>query len=341
MRCYRCGMSVPAGAAHCPGCGEAVYAIHTGGAPVGGRRLNGCLFGDPSPRSYRATPRASGLPRKVDLRADCSPIEDQGQIGSCTANAACGALEYHEKTAHRPQVPLSRMFVYFNARRRAGRVPQDSGAQIAEAMAALLAYGAPEEQRWPYDVNLFAAEPPPDIFAEALRRQAPEYARVERGTGTLGALAHGYPVVFGISLPMRCFQEAGDTGLIPVPTSEERAQAATQGGHAMLMVGYDQDEETYLLRNSWGTGWGNQGYCRIPFRAVEENTRPDDFWILGKLDADGAFQVVRPGRPAVEGTVAGMAARMREEIRGSLVKDIADAGKDIRDRLRGRPRDVP
>lgn len=336
MNCYKCGKPVPAGAAVCPKCGQAVYVTYKGGAPLAGRRINGCLFGEASPKDYRASPRIAALPRKVDLRADCSPIEDQGQLASCTANAACGALEYHQKKAGQPQFPMSRMFVYYNTRRLNGHIPEDTGAQIAEAMAALMAYGAPDEGHWPYDIGRFAVEPPLPLYNEALGNQPPEYARVERGKGIQGSLAQGFPVVFGIALPMRCFQEAGATGLVPAPTPQEKADVGHLAGHAMLIVGYDLDEQTYLVRNSWGAAWGDHGYCRIPFAVVEDNSRPNEFWILGKLDAANAFDVVRP-KIQVEGSVAGMAAKMREEIRGSLTKDMADAGKAIRDRL--RPRD--
>jgi hypothetical protein len=337
MICYFCAKSLPPGAANCPNCGHKVYGLHDPGAPATARRIDGCRFGDPSPSDYRANPQVEAPPRKVDLRAMCSPIEDQGALGSCTANATVGALEYRQRVLKQPQINLSRIFVYFNARRMSGRVNVDSGAQIAESMAAVMAYGAPAEQHWPYNPARFADLPPPQIYDEAQRNQPGEYARVDRGEGVVGALARGFPVVFGIQLPMRCYQEAGATGVIPAPTERER-HAPPEGGHSMLIVGYDLDQGTYLLRNSWGTGWGDQGYARVPISVMDEYARPDAYWIVGNLkDAD--FKVIRPARTPAAGSVAGMAAAMRDEIRSSLTKDIADSQKAVRDRLRPKPRD--
>jgi hypothetical protein len=309
-------------------------AINAGAKSV---RIDGCLFGKPSPKDFRAVPQLTSPPRKVDLRPSCSPIEDQGQLGSCTANAAIGALEYYQRKRGEPQIDLSRLFVYFNARRMRGQVRDDSGAEIAEAMAALLAYGAPAEQHWPYDIAKFTEEPGQAVYGEALKNQPAEYARVERGDGVIGALARGYPVVFGIQLPRRCFEEAATSGVIPEPTQAELADVGMSGGHAMLIVGYDLDRKTYLVRNSWGANWGDRGYCTMPIAATEQTTRSDEFWIIGRLESGGDFKLIKPQREPVVGTVTGMAAKMREDIRGGLEKSMTEAGKSIRDRFRQKP----
>jgi len=305
----------------------------SGAKPV---RIDGCLFGKPSPRDFRAVPQLGSPPRKVDLRANCSPVEDQGQLGSCTANATIGALEYYQRKRGEAPADPSRLFVYFNARRLGGRVNDDSGAEIAEAMASLLAYGAPREDHWPYDIGRFRDQPDQNVYSEALKNQPAEYARVERGDGVIGALARGYPVVFGIQLPRRCYDEAANTGVMPEPTPAEIDEAAFMGGgHAMLIVGYDLDRKTYLLRNSWGTNWGDRGYCTMPMSAAEGGSRPEEFWIIGRLEGQD-FKLLKPERTPVAGTVTGMTGKMRDEIRGGLDKGMTDAGKSIRDRFRQR-----
>jgi C1A family cysteine protease len=204
----------------------------------------------------------------VDLRPYCTPVEDQGRIGSCTANAAVGALEYHGIRRDGRSPDLSRMFVYYNARQMRGDVYSDKGATIPQAMASVLAFGACREQVWPYDPALFALRPSPQAYEDAKRFEAIQYARVDNGNRAIQALAEGLPVVFGTWLPRRCYEEAANTGVIPQPTDAER-RAAPSGGHAMLIVGYDRREQAFLVRNSWGVQWGDRGYCRIPFDVLE------------------------------------------------------------------------
>jgi hypothetical protein len=144
MKCYSCGSTLPRSGLHCPSCGQAIYtygAPRASGAdsvPSLGRRLDGYLPDTPSPSDFRAVPNLATLPREVDLRTHCSPVEDQGQIGSCVANAVVGALEYQRVKDGHPTLELSRMFVYFNARRMSGEEQYDSGSTIANGRVAFL-----------------------------------------------------------------------------------------------------------------------------------------------------------------------------------------------------------
>jgi hypothetical protein len=336
MKCYKCGAELPASGSRCPECGQAIYTRMGTAGVAKGRRLDGCLHVAPSPRDFRAEPNVTTLPRRVDLRSGCSAVEDQGQLGSCTANATVGAVEFLERAKGKPSIDLSRLFVYFNSRRAAGRVEADCGASIAGAMAALLAFGAPPEDEWPYDPERFTVEPDAGVYARALKHQPAEYARVDGLEAVKGALARQHPVVFGIDLPSRCYEEAGRNGKMPSVTAGD-VEAARQGGggHSMLFVGYDMDEGTLLVRNSWGATWGDHGYCRMPFDVFEVGTGPGDTWIAGQLEASGAFSLVRP-TPAVApptGGVKDMAAKMREEIRTGLTKDLNESFKDIKNRV--------
>lgn len=336
MRCYRCQKALSPSDRNCPSCGQAVYTTASSSNPSYGRRLGGWIPDRPSPRDFQATPNLATLPRLVDLRDHCTAVEDQGQIGSCVANAAVGAMEYQRAKAGEPAVDLSRLFVYFNGRRMAGRQDQDCGMTISEGMAAFLAYGAPSEKAWPYDPNLLMREPDPTAYEEARSYVPNEYARVNGSDHVKGALAQGFPVVFGISLPSRCYEEAGRTGTMPIPSGGEIDAAKRECGHAMLLVGYDLDAGVFIVRNSWGPQWGTKGYCRLSMDVFQSAV--NDSWILGKLDANGAFKVHRPLPTAapVEGSVKGMAAKMRDEIRDGLTKDIKDSFKDIKDRLNPR-----
>jgi hypothetical protein len=298
--------------------------------------VDGYLPDAPSPTDVRAVPNLATLPREADLREHCSPVEDQGQIGSCVANAVVGALEYQIIKGGRPKVELSRMFVYFNARRMSGDEHHDSGSSIAKGMAAFMAFGAPPESEWPYDPNLLTRVPDPVVYKMASLEVPPEYARLDGFENVRASLARGFPVAFAALLPDRFWGEVRATGRAKDPTPAELAEAS--GGHAMLLVGYDLNSEEYLVRNSWGEEWGENGYFRIGFDALEAATRPYSTWILGKLDA-GDFTIHRPKLEAkpIEGGVKEMAAKMRAEIRASITRDLDGALKDIQERLRPKP----
>jgi hypothetical protein len=310
-------------------------------------RINGCLFGPPSARDFRTAFKDVSLPEVVDLRPYCTAIENQGQIGSCTANAAVGALEYHCKRRDGQSPDLSRLFVYFNARRMRGTVMEDTGAFIREAMASVLAFGACTEESWPYDPFRFAMEPPPDAYAEAIKHEALQYARVDGGQGAILALAQGLPVVFGTVIPERCYVEAAASGVIPPPRADER-NAPGQGGHAMLIVGYDNRRRMFIVRNSWGEDWGDRGYCWIPYDVMDECSRPEEFWVVSELEKRAGFQLIRPAGSAPKdeddeddyygnrrragaqpGGLATTAAKMREQIRSGLEADLAASKRKI------------
>jgi len=315
-------------------------------------RLDGCLFGPPSERDYRIAFRDRGVPDRVDLRQYCTRVEDQGQIGSCTANAAVGAVEYHYKRRDGQSPDLSRMFVYFNTRRMRGQVMFDTGAQIREAMASLLAFGACREEVWPYDPMLFAMEPPPVAYNDATLHEAIQYARVDGGQGTITALAKGLPVVFGTAIPRRCFEEAAGNGAVPMLTQQE-LDRPREGGHAMLIVGYDNPARVFIVRNSWGESWGDHGYCYIPYDVIDACSPAEEFWLVAALEKETAFQLIRPGRTSKAGEhadegaarvraraepgggIAGTAAKMREQIRSGLEADLAAASRKV-DGLLGR-----
>jgi hypothetical protein len=304
-------------------------------------RLDGCLFGPASGRDYRTVFKDREVPDRVDLRQYCTPVEDQGQIGSCTANATVGALEFHYKRRDGRAPDLSRMFTYYNARRLRGDIVNDTGAFIREAMASVMAFGVCREDVWPYDPNLFAAEPSPQAYQDARIHEAIEYARVAGGAGAISALAEGLPVVFGIALPGRCYEEAARTALIP-RIDEAELRGPDVGGHSMLIVGYDKADQTFLLRNSWGANWGDQGYCRIPFDVMDMAARPEDFWVVAELAKSQGFQLVRPGKATAPAAPAAPArslaldtSKLRDQLRSSLEADLAASSRKIESLIAG------
>lgn len=206
----------------------------------------------------------SNLPESVDLRSNASPVVDQGELGSCTANAiASGLREYYEIKEGKPLTRLSRLFLYWHERNIEGTINKDSGAYIRDGMKVLQTIGCAPESDFPYDVTKFTQKPSAKAEADAPVFKITEYHRVLNFSAMQAALAVGSPVVLGISV-YASFESAAvaKTGIVPMPKSEEQLL----GGHAVLAVGYKKIGNVMyaIVRNSWGTDWGDQGYFYLP-----------------------------------------------------------------------------
>ena len=232
-------------------------------------------FRDKLYASISAPPKT--LPPKVDLSAGCSAVEDQGQLGSCTANALVGNLEFLEKKAGHPVTDLSRLFIYYNERAMEGTVGEDSGAAIRDGVKSLVKLGVCTEKIWPYTISKFALKPPAPCYKDAANHQATSYHRVVGLSQMRQCLAEGYPFVFGFTV-YTAFESAtmAKTGKLNLPKTGEK----NLGGHAVCAVGYNDSTKRLLVRNSWGADWGLKGYFTIPYDYVTNNNLADDFWTL-------------------------------------------------------------
>jgi C1A family cysteine protease len=217
------------------------------------------------------------LPQKVDLTLQCSPVENQGQLGSCTANALVGNLEFLELKENIPYLDLSRLFIYYNERLIEGTVKEDSGATLRDGIKSLVKAGYCSEKMWEYDIKKFAQKPSIRCYLEARHHRIKEYRSLLTQNDLLTCLAEGYPFVFGISI-YESFEsdKVAKTGIIPMPTLSER----NLGGHAVMAVGYDRTKQVFIVRNSWGIGWGNKGYFTLPFNYLEK--LGSDYWTIRK-----------------------------------------------------------
>ncbi|MER0215294.1 MAG: cysteine protease [Nitrosomonas sp.] len=235
---------------------------------------------------------AKTLPVSVDLRKYCSPIEDQGQLGSCTAHAGVGMVEYFERRAFGKHVDASRLFLYKVTRQLLG-FTGDDGAYLRDTMKALVLFGVPPEKYWPYDVAKFNDDPSNFCFSYAQNYQAINYYRLDP-PNTLTAtvlknvktsLAGQLPAMFGFSVYSSMPRSGDGKGEIPYPTGGD----TLDGGHAVLAVGYDDQKKigstkgALLIRNSWGTDWGDGGYGWLPYAYIEDGLA-DDFWSLVKAE---------------------------------------------------------
>ena len=255
-------------------------------------------------KTRHASGVAAAADATVDLRKWCSPIEDQGELGSCTANAGVALIEYFERRAFGRHLDASRLFVY-KATRNLMHVTGDTGAYLRTTMKALACFGAPPEAYWPYKVAQFDVEPAAFLYAFASDFKAITYYRLDPpGATPATVLAHiktnlsaGLPSMFGFTV-YDSVRQAATTGKIPFPSAGE----SVVGGHAMAAVGFD-DARTVtntsngsttvgalLIRNSWGTGWGDGGYGWLPYEYVLRRVAVD-WWSLIKADwiNTGAF----------------------------------------------------
>jgi len=251
--------------------------------------------------------KAGRLPASVDLRADCSPVEDQGRLGSCTANAGVGIIEYYERRAFGRHLDASRLFLY-KTTRNLMKVKGDVGAYLRTTIGSMVLFGAPPEEHWPYDdgSEAFDREPPAFCYAYAQNFKTIQYYRHD-GPGVSEAetlervkshLAAGHPSMFGFTV-YASIDTADSRGAIPYPGPKERIL----GGHAVVAVGYDDRIKVengknkgkattgaLLIRNSWGAGWGEKGYGWLPYAYVLAGLA-EDFWSVLKKDwiDTGAF----------------------------------------------------
>jgi len=207
------------------------------------------------------------LPKNVDLRSACSPIVDQGELGSCTANAIASGLREYWETLSGKLTLLSRLWLYWEERYLEGTVNEDAGAYIRDGMKVLQKMGCAPESDWPYDVSKFKQIPPTTATTDAKQFKITEYHRLTTLILLKSALAEGYPVVTGIMV-YDSFEsnQVAQTGIVPLPKRGEQFL----GGHAVLAVGYQDDvknkgQGVVICRNSWGENWGDNGYFYLPY----------------------------------------------------------------------------
>lgn len=243
------------------------------------RHHYGWLADRPDDRDHRyAAPRVSGLPLRVDLRRECPPVYNQGPLGSCTANAIAGAIQFEQMQRQRDAAVPARLFIYYNERSMIGATGFDTGAPNRDGIKSVAKRGVCDELLWSYDITKFAEPPPQSCYAAASRHRVGEYQRLAQNLEQLrGCLADGHPFVFGF-LIYRSFERQSviTSGHAAMPAVAE----APLGGHAVLCVGYDDINRWFIVRNSWGTNWGMRGYFTLPFAYLTNADLASDFWTL-------------------------------------------------------------
>jgi C1A family cysteine protease len=240
----------------------------------------------PDQRDFRYIPPpklARALPPRVDMRAGFTAPFNQGELGSCTANAIAGALQFdEEREGSKTPVMPSRLFIYYNERALEGTVDSDSGAQIRDGIKTVARRGFCSEAMWPYDIRRFTTKPTAQCYRAALKDRVSQYLRLDHSSALplMTCLASGFPFVFGFSV-YESFESprVAQTGVVSLPRAGERVL----GGHAVVACGYDQKTSRFTVRNSWGARWGMAGYFTMPFEYLTNANLSGDFWTIRRV----------------------------------------------------------
>ena len=222
-------------------------------------------------------------PPSIDLRGLFNYVFDQGALGSCVANAASSAMTVVINKSNLANKDIrSRLFLYFNARMIDGNPHADSGTTITAVVYAIENNGACSETEWPYNIGVYTTVPSKSCYASGIPYKPISAHAVEQNLQALKhELSNGNVIMFGI-LVYNSFELADTTksGIVKLPNPNE----ACLGGHALLLVGYNEEEKGFIFRNSWGMGWGDKGYGYIQYEYVLNPAFAGDFWVIDKIN---------------------------------------------------------
>jgi len=230
------------------------------------------------PGAEKLARAAAEIPPSVNLLSKCGPVLDQGNLGSCTANATAGAIAFIE-----PGFLASRLFLYYNGRVVEGTAEVDSGCELRDVVKQVNKLGVCAESDWTYNVNAFAIKPGPARYTLARKDLLLQYLSIAQDLDHMRAcLAAGFPFIFGFTVYESFESDAvAASGVVPMPGQDE----AVIGGHSVMCIGYEDKSSQFFCRNSWGPGWGQNGNFQIPYGYLDNGDLAADFWTLRKMEA--------------------------------------------------------
>lgn len=215
---------------------------------------------------------------KSDLSRGMPRAYNQGAIGSCVAQGTAAAWSYAHNLSTRDQYDVSRLMIYYEARKAIGTTSWDSGSQIVDAVNWLQRWGSCKESLWPYDVRKFTQKAPNAAYTEAKKHKVLSARKVDNtdGRSIRLALTNGYPVVVGSLVYNGIYKITSRNYLLEMPRSGERPV----GGHCYIICGHDDVKGIYRAQNSWGTGWGDKGFFNVPQAYIHSGRITEDCWTL-------------------------------------------------------------
>ena len=224
----------------------------------------------------------SALPRHYSIFKHAPPVVDQGNLGSCTANAIASCVYYDLKqSAALEDFQPSRLFIYYQERFLQGTVDSDSGASVRIGMKACHNYGTPHEVLWPYDVSYWRTKPSAFAYEDGLKFLASSYFRLDNTKlhDLKDCIYQGFPFVFGFSV-YESFEKIESDGIMPMPAPTEK----NLGGHCVWAGAYNDKRKAFKCRNSWGSDWGINGNFWMPYEFIMNPDYAMDFWTLRSID---------------------------------------------------------
>lgn len=225
--------------------------------------------------------RAVQLPPSVNLANNWGEIYDQGQLGSCASNSAAGVIRYCVSKNDQLNFSPSRLYIYYNGRTIEGYdITQDGGLTISDAFQSVNQYKVCPESDWPYDISQFAVKPPQSCYDEAMKMNSDfnHYSLNQDLVSLKTCLYDGYPISYGMTLFQSFESDAvASTGQVPMPDPSVEQEI---GGHALSIVGYDDNTQMFTVANSWSSQWGANGFCYIPYSYILNQELASDFWTV-------------------------------------------------------------
>lgn len=249
---------------------------------------------DPLQENYVPTPTTE---TNIDLSHDFTPVKDQGPVGACTTFAVTAVYEQILKKNDRADHDLSERFLYYNAREKDGRLDKE-GVAISTAIHSIGDKGICLEEKWPYSFDEYNSKPSDDAYDDAELRKIKKALNIvltdnqdENRDALRSAIAEGYPVIISLNL-FDAFDHIGSDGMVPIPSpgdlilQREDAESRTSSPHAMVACGYDDKNQVFLVRNSWGKRFGKNGYCYIPYAYICNHKYLNHAYIITEVTDD-------------------------------------------------------
>ncbi len=236
--------------------------------------------------------------KAVDLRPFFTDVKSQGAVGSCAHFAVTSIYEYLLKKTKAEYPDLSERFVYYQT--NIEKHKPDDGCSIKEVIDTIAHMGICNEQDCPYDTAKIAERPSDEAFSKAQMHKIVEAKMVNVCHHDItAALSKGYPLA--VSLNLYNSFGTGYKGYEFLPAKEEREEEEP-ARHAMVVVGYNEDDKVYIVRNSWGKQFGDNGYCYMPFSYIDNPelnnycciiTRTDDGEAIGLPEEKTTVNLVK------------------------------------------------